>query len=701
MRNEDDIAMRYCVLRTAGLLCVGLAVVDTARAEVTSFELASPDRNVRLTVEVKERIEPYPPGRRLYYSVRYKNRRVLLDSPFGLEFRRIPPLAENLEVVARRRCSVDATWQTVWGASRYVRDHYNELELHLREKTSDGRQLVMSFRAFDDGVAFRYHLPTQPHLDVFQLTAERTGFTFADDHTVWAADISHQEAPFEKHKLDDLKPTTVYGLPLLVKVTGSKTTGTVTAESAVPETWVAISEANLTDWAGMYLTADRLRPSSLVTSLSPRLDDPDVLVESTAPRSSPWRVVMLGDKPGDLVESNIILNLNPPCAIADFTWIRPGRSAWDRWWSAGYAPEVDFPVGTDNRSMKYFIDLAADMGWEYQLVDWQWYGEPFDPQQPLGTAVNPDPTVDLTKSAPGIDIPELVRYAGERGVKILLWVDWYHAEADMEKAFPLYEKWGVAGVKVDFMQRDDQQMVNFYHRLVRLAAKHRLTVDFHGSYKPTGIRRTWPNLLTREGVLGNEWNKWGSEATPTHNVTIPFTRMLAGPMDYTPGGFRNRNREDFEPVGMDTPGPFVMGTRCHQLAMLVVYESPLQVLCDSPYNYRTSSAGLDFLKIVPTTWDETRVLSGTPGDHVAIARRAGDDWFVGAMTGADARVLDLPLDFLPEGSSFRAEILVDSADAAVHPERLTRQQRTVCLGESLQGKLAAGGGYIAHLVPSE
>jgi alpha-glucosidase len=253
-------------------------------------------------------------------------------------------------------------------------------------------------------------------------------------------------------------------------------------------------------------------------------------------------------------------------------------------------------------------------------------------------------------------------------------------------------------VKIDFMARDDQDMVRFYERTLQKAAEHRLLVDFHGAFKPTGFQRTYPNYITQEGVLGNEYNKWSDRVTPDHCLTLPFTRMLAGPMDFTPGGFRHAGKDRFKTVGGDAPAPFVMGTRAFQLAMLVVYESPLQVLCDSPYNYRHSPAGLDFLKAVPTTWDETRVLSGQVGDWVAIARRSGRDWYVGAMTDWDPRTLDIPFGFLGPGM-FRLKVWGDAPDSDVYPDRIQEEERTVRSVDAAKAVMASGGGWVARISP--
>jgi alpha-glucosidase len=253
----------------------------------------------------------------------------------------------------------------------------------------------------------------------------------------------------------------------------------------------------------------------------------------------------------------------------------------------------------------------------------------------------------------------------------------------------------VAGVKVDFMARDDQYVVNFYHRLAKLAARHRLVVDFHGAYKPTGVSRTYPNLMTREGVMGNEYVKWSSRITPGHKVTIPFTRGMLGEMDFTPGAFVNVTAAEFK-TETEAPSPMTMGTRCNELAMMVVYESPLQVLCDAPYNYRSSPAGTDFLKIVPTTWDDTRVLNARVGDYISTARKSGEEWYVGTMTDEDGRTLAIPLDFLGEGS-YEATLWKDAPDADQHPTRLEKEVMLVDQDTVLEAVMAPGGGHVVHI----
>jgi alpha-glucosidase len=652
-------------MRLPALLVLAASLLGSTL--VSAATVSSPDGHITVRVEVKDRIEPYPPGPRLYYSVAVDGRAVVLDSGLALDFKDAPAFARGLRIAGERARAIDATWQTVVGKSKDVRDHANELTLSIVETAPPLRRAELVIRAYDDGVALRWRLPAQKALGAFELSAERTEFRFAASHTAWAAQYgsftTSQEREFDRITLDQVRPGAVIGLPMLVK-----------ADEA---TWVGITEAGLDDWAGMYLTGVGPAANALVTTLAPRPDSPGMVVKSQAPRDAPWRVLMIGRTAVSLIESNIVLNLSEPCALKDTSWIKAGRSAWDRWWSGSYAPDAPFKVGMNPDSMKYFAQFASDMGWEYVIVDWFWYGDPM--------AAN----ADITKHVPEMDVPAFVQWANERNVKVLLWARWNSVQKQMDEAFALYEKWGVAGVKIDFMDSDDQEMVNFYTRTLKKAAEHHLTIDFHGAYKPTGIERTYPNLLTREGVMGNEYNKWSTRITPTHKVTLPFTRMLAGPMDFTPGGFHNRTKDTF--VARDAM-PFVMGTRANELAQLVVYHSGLQVLCDSPYSYRHSPAGLEFLKAVPATWDDTRGLDGAPGEFAVVARRAGAKWFIGAMNGDTARTVTVPLSFAGSGK-YRLHAWADGADTPDYPDRVNEIVREVTGGESLTIAMVPGGGF--------
>jgi alpha-glucosidase len=350
--------------------------------------------------------------------------------------------------------------------------------------------------------------------------------------------------------------------------------------------------------------------------------------------------------------------------------------AWDHWWSG--------EVKMDNETNKKYIDLASEMGWPYQLIDWQWYGK-FN-----------SPDADITKVAPQLDMPGILAYAKSKNVKCWVWL--YNTDvdrSDWDKACATYESWGIAGVKIDFMDSDDQQMVNWYHRIVETAAAHHLMVDFHGAYKPDGFRRTYPNLVTREGVMGNEYNKWSLRVTPEHMTTLPFTRMLAGPMDFTPGGFLNRTPEKFL---NGTPAQ-VLGTRALQLAQFVVYDSPFMVACDAPENYK-DQLGTEFLKKVKTIWDDTRILNGQIGEYITSVRRSGNDWFIGSMTNSDARSLEIKLDFLGEGK-YTMVAFEDTPESDIDAEKVVRTSKEVVKGDAIKIKMVSGGGFAAYLVPNK
>jgi alpha-glucosidase len=411
---------------------------------------------------------------------------------------------------------------------------------------------------------------------------------------------------------------------------------------------------------------------TLQAKLAPRREG-NGLVEASAPHNSPWRVLMIGRQPGRLIESDLVLNLATPCQLADISWVQPGKSAWDHWWSGD--------TKLDTATIEEYIQLAADMGWPYQQIDWMWYGKPNTPES------------DITKVSPALDMDAVLRFAAERHVRLWLFVSWHDVDRNdaYKKAFALYEQWGIAGVKIDGMESDDQFMVNWCEKVSREAAAHHLMVNFHGNGKPTGQNRTFPNEITCEGVMGNEWNKWSALVTPEHKLTLPFTRFLAGPGDFTPGGFLNRQPAEFKIVPTATE---VQGTRCAQLSLLVLFDSPICCLCDQPGNYR-GQPGADFLKIVPTVWDETRVLDGAVAQHLVMARRSGNEWFLGALTDHQSRQIPIRLDFLGPGK-WTMSLWSDAPDSGLNAEHLQTETRTVDAGNTLDLRLAPNGGAVAH-----
>jgi alpha-glucosidase len=540
-----------------------------------------------------------------------------------------------------------------------------------------GRKLGLEIRAYDDGVAFRYVVPGKEGGAKIRIERELTEFRYSKDATTYPLILdgfqSSYEDEYQMRMVSGIHRDWLVGLPLLAEVPGVG--------------WVAVTEADIENYAGMYLRKDD-KPLALRAELSPRVDDKSIAVEADTPLTSPWRVLMIGDEPGRLVESNIVLNLNPPSKIADASWIRAGKSAWD-WWSGQAAPGASFKTGMNTATMKHYIDFASASGFAYMLIDAGWAkAERKGPEDYAALA-------DITQVTAEIDMPELLRYAKEKKVGLWLWAHWTSVDKYMDEAFPLFEKWGIAGVKIDFMNRDDQQMVNWYRRVAEAAAQHHLMLDFHGAFKPDGLRRTWPNVMTREGVMGKEYLKWSARTTPIHNTTLPFTRMLAGPMDYTPGAFGNSNRANFVARNLM---PMGLGTRAHELALYVVLESPLQMVSDYPEHY-AGQHDFEFIKQVPTTWDEVRVISGRPMENISVARRSGRDWYIGSITNWEARAVKAPLGFLGEGK-FVAEIYADAADAAENATHTEFSKQTVDRNSVLDIRMVSGGGNAIWIHPA-
>ncbi len=640
-----------------------------ARSACAADELsvASPDGKVVISFTLKSNPQPYLPGERAYYRVSYGGVPVLTDSPLGLDFEGAPALDHDFEITGSDRHSRDDSWTNRLGAQREIPDHYNQLRISLREKQSPRRQVDVIFRAYNEGAAFRYFLPQQAALEKFTLMAENTGFYFARDASAFALNLhrfnTSNEGEYLRTDLNLIKPASIINLPLLVEIPGGP--------------WVGLLEADLTDYSGMYVGGVPGFEHALVSKLSPTRTRTDEVVIGSTPKATPWRVLLIDDRPGGLIESNyLILDLSPPSVIADTSWIVPGKSAWD-WWSGHFAQNVNFQTGVNTATEEHYIDFAAEHHLEYMVVDSHWY--------PGADDRNPDN--DILTYTPEANVPEIIAYGKQKGVKVWLWLYWGALDKHLDEALALYAKWGVVGVKVDLMDHDDQEMVNFYERVVRTAAKDHLMVDFHGAYKPTGLRRTYPNLVGREGVMGMEFSKSTRRVTPEHDVTIPFTRMLAGPMDYTQGCFSNATQEQFIPRNVE---PMCQGTRAHQLAMYVVYECPFSMVSDYPENY-DHKPEMEFLDKVPTVWDETKVVNGDPSQYITIVRRHGTDWYLGAMTNWDARDLQIPLTFLG-GGQFEAQIFADGADADKVPTSVAISKKQVKAGDKLTIHLASGGG---------
>lgn len=645
------------------LLLPPLAALAWGQATVKS-----PDGGIEMSISTD--------NNKLVYAVTFRGKPVIAKSALSLEIQDQPLLGANVRIAGTRPGAVDETYSMPHGKANPIRNVSKTLAVDLEETRTPFRKFTVEARVYDDGAAFRYVVPSQPILTELHLAGERTEFQFAKDATTFPLLLQNFRTSYEDDyhtlPLSGIHRNDLIALPLLAELPGVA--------------WVAITEADIDNYAGMYLVHAGGDAKSLFSRLAPSVDDPGIAVSAGTPVRSPWRVLMIGAQPGRLVESNLVTNLNPPSAIADTSWIKPGKTSWD-WWSGSYADGVSFQTGMNTATMNHYVDFSAEAGLEYMLIDAGWARR--------GTGPN-DSGSDLTATNPNIDMPAILAHAKSKNVRIWLWAHWTDISRQMDEAFPLFEKWGVAGVKIDFMDRDDQWMVNYYRRVVKKAAEHHLMIDFHGAYKPDGLRRTYPNLLTREGVMGAEYNKWSARITPDHNVMLAFTRMLAGPMDYTPGGFNNATKAQFEPRNKQ---PMVMGTRAHALALYAVFESAFQMVSDYPESYKGQKE-LDYIKAVPSVWDETRVIGGRPGDYISIARRRGREWYVGSITGWHPNELDIPLEFLGRGE-FVAEIYADAADANENPKHATREEKRVNASTLLHVKMAQGGGQAIRIRPAQ
>jgi len=650
----------------------------TVSCSVRTINLNSPDNriNLQFTINTNDSDQKIPA-----YTIYFNDTPVLTISDFGFEFEDGGVLRENLVIEDISYDSKDETYPVINGKTSKARNYYNEAKISLAETTGLKRKIILSFRAYNDGVAFRYIIPEQANINDFIIKNELSTFGFINDPEVYYLSFSNyynsHEGPYKTGKLSDIETDTMHiDLPVLI--------------NSKEDIWVAITEAALVDYPGLYLKKTNNK-NIFQSDLTPSVQNPNIKVQGTAPHNSPWRVVMIADNPGRLIESNIVINLNEPCRIENTEWIKPGKTTW-HWWNGTAAKNVDFEQGMNTASMKHYIDFCAENNIAFHgLVDQGgqgWYGNS------RGDLENED----ITTAIPEVDLEGILAYAIEKGVEIRVWLHWENAKRQMAEAFPLYEKLGIKGFMMDFMDNSDQETMNFCYQVIQEAAKYHLKVQLHGASKPTGLRRTYPNLTNIEGVLNLEYLKWSDLCTPEHNLIVPFTRMLAGPMDYHLGGFRSVTREEFQSIEDNNLEPVVMGTRCHHLAMYVVYENPVPMVCDFPDAYK-NQPGFEFIEQVPTVWNETKVINAKVGDYITIARRHEDDWYIGSMTDWTGRELEIPLNFLPEGN-YSATMYSDTEKTIENPNILEKKEITVSSKDIITIKLTTGGGNVISLKPT-
>lgn len=579
--------------------------------------------------------------------------------------------ADGAKVANVESRSVDETIKPV------VRQIAAELPNRFNEATvvfDDGSALVV--RLYDEGLAYRFRTNAEGELTV--VSEERVA-RFEGDPTVWFGNdsdfFSHNEVDYEVRKLSELKKGAMASLPLTVRPAGSEGL-IVFSESALedyPGQWMVVGEDSLNGVNPGYPAEESEEGdrNHRVTKREPWI------ARVEGPRSFPWRTVAAAAQDIDLVGNALNFIVADDSRIADASWIQPGLVQWD-WWHDFTWDGEKLPIS--NETYKRYIDFASEQGVPYVILDEGWYE-----------------LDDLTKEKPGIDIAELVKYGDSKNVGVILWATSLQMKKRFDAVMPMFEKWGVKGLKVDFFQRDDQKEVEFYWKLAEESAKRNLLIDVHGAHKPAGIQRTWPNVLTFEGVRGLEQNKGGSGITPTHDLLLPFTRQVAGPLDYTPGAMKNAQPEDYKP---EWAAPMSRGTRAHELAKYVVFESPLQMLCDAPPHYARETETIEFLATVPTVWDETKPLGGKIGEHLELARRSGDTWYLAAMTNEAARDVELDFSQLGDGD-FEVTIWQDGPEAAKNASDLQKQTLTVKAGAKLPVKLAPSGGWVAIAKPAK
>ena len=656
------------LLLTCAVLLPGTAYAAAPR----HFELASPDGHLRLGVDA---------GPQITYTLDRDGVSVMAPSGLSVQLADGTAYDGSVRFEKALRRSVDDSFATPVYKRATVRDHFNELT--LRYKTFD-----LVFRAYDAGVAWRFVSRAKAG---FTVRDEQAEFRFAEDVEATVPYVRHDsqadpylnsfETYYQIHPLSAWKDDIAL-LP---------------TSFAMRNGWrVNITESDLLDYPGMYLKhlggtalggAYPPYPKEVVQGGHNRLQGivrskEDFIAKQPAGAALPWRIVAVATSDVRLLDSDLAYVLGRPAAGTDWSWVKPGKVAWD-WWNDWNLYGVDFRAGINTQTYKYYIDFAAAHGIEYVILDEGW-------------AVNLQ--ADLFQVVPEIDLPEIVDYAGAKGVGIILWAGYWAMNRDIEGICKHYSEMGVKGFKVDFMNRDDQQMVQFFTRVAETAARYHLLVDFHGAFKPAGLQRPYPNVINHEGVNGLEQMKWAAAGTDqvTYDVQIPFIRMFAGPLDYTQGAMRNATRGNYRPVNSE---PMSQGTRCRQLAEYVIFEAPLTMLCDSPSNYLAEPECLQWMAEVPTVWDETVALAGRVGDYAAIARRKGDTWYVGAMTDWEARELEIDLRaFLPAGR-YEVEIFRDGPNADRAARDYVRQTQTVTVAAErhiLPVRMAPGGGWTAR-----
>jgi Glycoside hydrolase 97. len=655
--------------KLTGLITVLLLSTTMLNAQKTKeFDIKSEDGNISLHVSA---------SKKLVWSVKLKDKQIIAPSAISLQLGNGDVLGDDAKIGSSNIEKIN----TVLTASNYkkakISDVYNQLTLNCKN------DFGIKFRVYNDGVAYRFFTKKKGEIVI---TNEEVNFNFDKDYKAFIPYMwdyregkifnSSFEALYKETSISKFATDSLAFLPLLVDEGDNNK--------------VVILEADLEDYPGMYLNMNNTHkgfmgvyaPYPLETKMGGYNNmniiptkRANYIAKTSGTRNFPWRAVVISQNDKDLLNNDMVQKLAAPSRVTDTSWIRPGQAAWD-WWNNWNVTHVDFKAGINTPTYKYYIDFAAANKIGYIILDEGWSIEG-----------------DLSKVSPAIDLKEIVDYGKQKNVGVILWATWSNIARQMDEIFPLYSKMGVKGFKIDFFDRDDQVVVASTYAIAKKAAEYHLLVDYHGIYKPTGIQRTYPNVVGFEGVKGMENYKWATEDQPRYTVSIPFIRMMAGPMDYTPGAMRNSIKANYHPV---STAPMSMGTRCNQLSMYIIYEAPFQMLADNPTAYMKEQECTDFITSVPTTTDETVALDGKVGEFASLARKKGDTWFVGAMTNWDARNMIIDLSFLSKGN-YQAVIFRDGINADRDATDYKKETIKVTSSDKLKIQLAPGGGWAARI----
>jgi alpha-glucosidase len=621
------------------------------------IELLSPDKRIKVSVNIKDKIG---------YAVTFNGDPFLSNSYLQLNLDQAK-LGANAKLLKKTLSSVNSSSNPIVPLKNStVLNQYNLLRLDFKGDFS------VEFRAYNDGIAYRFITNKK---DSIIVNSEDVHINFNDavkaDYLETGGFKTSYEILYRQNELGKVNKDKMSVLPILFN------TGKYKA---------LLSEADLYDYPCLFVkavddkTVDAIFPKAPLAfgddgdRSKKILKEADYIAKTAGKRSFPWRFLVITDKDTQLAANQMVYKLSTPNQLQDTKWIKPGQVTWE-WWHNAYVYGVDFKSGYNQDTYKYYIDFASKFGIPYIIMDEGWAKTTLNPFEP-------NPTINLQ---------ELIAYGKQKNVKIVLWFTWLAVENNFN-VFETLEKWGIAGVKIDFMDRSDQWMVNYYTRVAKEAAKHHILVDFHGAFKPAGLEVAYPNVLSYEGVVGMEQNIGGGLATPNNNLFLPFLRNAVGPMDYTPGAMRSAHKQDYKPSWVNTMS---IGTRAHQLAMYIVFESGLQMLADNPFNYLREPETTSFITSVPVTWDETKILDASVGEYIVSAKRKGEKWFIGAMGNDQKHDLKVEASFLKANTNYQITLIKDGINADFQAMDFKRIVKPIKAGETIDINMVKDGGFVA------